>query len=545
MDDTESASDMSERRWLWRLAATFLIVGSAVLRIVYLANNCPLDLAPDEAHYWDWSRHLDWSYYSKGPLIALVIRASCEVFGGLSRALTGTELLAVRLPAVICGALLLTSLYVLTVQVHRRERWALAVVAIALTLPLISAGSSLMTIDAPFTCAWGWALVAAHRAIFRGSFWAWPAAGLCILIGVLAKHTMVLWVPCLALFLLLSPPHRPTLWSGRFWLMTAIGALGGVPILIWNMQHGWVTLLHTQQSHAGLSPDDRFSWIGPVRYLGTQFLVLLGFWFLVWVRAVWTYRPGRESRPEIGYLWWMSVPMIVFFGLFSLRNGGGEPNWPITGYIAGMVLAIGWLAEEWTRARAWYRASINVAITMTATVGLFISLAVHDTAVLAPVLLRMSGQPTAENPWPLRRFDPTCRLRGWHFLGAEVDAEHARLRAAGDDPVLACGIWSLPGEIGFYCKDQPTVYSIGRPMGDRHSQYDLWHPNPISEPEQFRGKTFLIVGVISEQLMPGFDEVEPTRFLTYSEHGQPIAVWTITVARGYRGFPTGTASPAY
>ena len=47
-----------------------LIAAAAVGHLAYLGSNCPLDLAPDEAHYWDWSRHLDWSYYSKGPLVA-------------------------------------------------------------------------------------------------------------------------------------------------------------------------------------------------------------------------------------------------------------------------------------------------------------------------------------------------------------------------------------------------------------------------------------------------------------------------------------------
>ena len=36
-------------------------------------------------------------------------------------------------------------------------------VAFGLTLPLIAVGSTLMTIDAPYTCCWGWALVFAHR----------------------------------------------------------------------------------------------------------------------------------------------------------------------------------------------------------------------------------------------------------------------------------------------------------------------------------------------------------------------------------------------
>src|SRR5947207_9809878 len=127
----ESTNDAKEAGvWRWRALAALLIVGAAVLHVVYLANNCPLDLAPDEAHYWDWSRHLDWSYYSKGPLVAYLIRA-----GEWAQPLFGSEMPAVRLPAALCGALLLTSLYVLTVQVYRREWLAVGVVAMALTLP--------------------------------------------------------------------------------------------------------------------------------------------------------------------------------------------------------------------------------------------------------------------------------------------------------------------------------------------------------------------------------------------------------------------------
>src|SRR5262245_20356597 len=120
-------------RWLPERAcpylALFLILGAACLHLAYLAWDCPLDLAPDEAHYWDWSRHLDWSYYSKGPLVAWLIRASCEVFGPWSEQHTGSLMFAIRLPAVICGSLLLVSLYLLTMQVFARRRLALAVVS--------------------------------------------------------------------------------------------------------------------------------------------------------------------------------------------------------------------------------------------------------------------------------------------------------------------------------------------------------------------------------------------------------------------------------
>jgi hypothetical protein len=329
------------------------------------------------------------------------------------------------------------------------------------------------------------------------------------------------------------------LWSGRFWLLTAIGAMGGVPILVWNWQNGWVTWLHTTETHAGMSEEDKFDWKGPVRYLGTQFLVLLGFWFVAWVRAAWAHHPGREARADVRYLWWMSVPMVAFFLVFSIRNGGGEPNWPIAGYISGMVLTVGWLAHELQKPRPVRRGLTVAGIVVTGTVGLALTIAVHNTALIAPLLELVSGPATPENPMPLRRFDPTCRLRGWHEFGAEVDRLRAQLlRAEGTEPLLAGTSWSLPGEIGFYCEGHPTVYSFGRAgLGDRHSQYDLWHPNPIDDPEQFLGKTFLVIGGGAEKLKAGFKSIEKMHLVTYTEHGQTIAVWGVTIARGFEGFP--------
>src|SRR6478736_6713967 len=95
---TEGVSEnerANESPWFWRGGVALVIIGAAILRILFLASDCPLDLSPDEAHYWDWSRHLDWSYYSKGPLIAYLIRAGCELAGPWSVAHTGNLALAV------------------------------------------------------------------------------------------------------------------------------------------------------------------------------------------------------------------------------------------------------------------------------------------------------------------------------------------------------------------------------------------------------------------------------------------------------------------
>jgi hypothetical protein len=529
------ASSTRDSTWRWRALAAVLVLAAAGLHILYLASDSPLDLAPDEAHYWHWSRHLDWSYYSKGPLVAYLIRAGCELAGGWSLQLTNTEMLAVRLPAVVCGSLLLVSLYVLTRQVYGRERLAAAVVAAALTLPLVAVGSSLMTIDAPYTCCWGWALVLGHHAVFRRAPWAWPAVGLVVGLGILAKYTMILWLPSLGLFLLTSADHRRLLYHPGFWMMTATAAVCCLPILVWNLNHDWVSVRHVGGQTGVQAPGLR--WWGPLAYVGVQGALLLGFWFVAWTAAMTAHRPWKEPEAGLRYLWWMSAPMFAVFLVFSLKTPG-QPNWPVTAYLSGLVLTAGWLGQQLQAPRPWWRWGTAAGVGMACGLGLLLTVLVHQSRWIQPLLVRWSGPPSAARPLPLRRLDPTCRLRGWRTLAAAVDRVRAELHARGIEPLLAGSAWTLPGELAFYCAGHPAVYSFGLALGDRHSQYDLWRPNPVWDAEAFRGRTFIVVGEAGPALKRAFDEVEAPRLVVYQEQGQPIARWAVTVCRGFRGFPS-------
>jgi 4-amino-4-deoxy-L-arabinose transferase-like glycosyltransferase len=518
-----------------------LILAAACLRVAYLAWGCPLDLAPDEAHYWDWSRHLDWSYYSKGPLVAYLIRAGVAIAGSWSRSLTGNEAIAVRLPAVVCGSLLLLSLYVLTRQVFQRDGLATAVVALALTLPMVSAGATVMSIDAPYTCCWGWALVLAHHAIFRRAGWAWPAAGLVVGLGILAKYTMVLWLPSVGLFLLTSRAHRHVLFGRGFWSMIAVASLCCLPILVWNVAHDWVSVRHVC-GQAGLNAGPSLRWLSPVTFVGTQCGLLLVFWFVAWLAALVAHRPSVEADASVRYLWWMSAPMFVVFLVFSLKTGGGEPNWPVTAYVSGLVLAVGWLARQLGSPRSGYRRLLASGLAAACALGLAATVLLHRSDWAWPVLSHLAGLPTDKYPLPLRALDPTCRLRGWQTLAGEVDRVRTELRQEGVEPVLAGAGWTLPGELGFYCEGHPTVYSLGPALGERHSQYDLWHPNPLNDPGVFAHRPFIIVGSVTPELLKAFEQVEAVQTVTHWEQGQPIGCWGLAVCRGFRGFarPTGS-----
>ena len=543
----------TSRRFPHTLAAALFILAWFVLNLAYIAFLCPHDLAPDEAHYWHWSRHLDWSYYSKGPLVAWLIRGSCELFGSMA--------FAVRLPAVASSAALLAGLYVLIADVLRDRRLALASIVCASTLPAISAGAVLMTIDPPFLACWCWALVCLNRASNRGSQTWWLLAGVCTALGVLAKYPMLL-LPAAAIGHLLVY-RRSELRRGGVWLFLGITTLGCVPILVWNANHDWVSFHHVL-GQAGVNEESNAPWFTPLAYLGGQVGLLLGFWFAAFAAGAWRFHPLKPgfcfgnrvsrslprnpvSKAETGFrgcasglslVWWASVPVWGVFLVASIRTPG-QLNWPAAAYVGGAVLAAAWIRERNSR-------TVRIALIAATILGFAYSVGLRFPQFARPALAVMLPSPSEQNPTPIRKIDPTCRLTGWSTLALEVDRLRDRVqRETGEDPVLAGMLWTLPGELSFYCREHPPAYSFGPALADRHSQYDLWRPNPVSDPEVFRGRSFIYVGERIPNFEGAFERVEVPIAVTNCVAGVPTATWTIWVCHGFRGFPERRTRTGY
>jgi dolichyl-phosphate-mannose-protein mannosyltransferase len=553
-------------------AAAGVIAVSSVAAMVYVWFLCPLDLAPDEAHYWDWSRHLDWSYYSKGPLVAWLIRASCELFGPLSQHVTGSLAAAVRLPAALCHAATLAAWYALAAGIFRSSRFGLAVVVLAALLPVVRIGAVLMTIDPPFLACWSWALLCVERALRSERLGWWIGAGAATAIGVLAKYTMELFPAAVVGYLLVH--RRREFGRAGVWIMLLSAAAGGLPILAWNALHDWVSFRHVIGQVGGGGGGIR--WLGPVQFLGSQAGMMFGLWLVAFLFAAWRFRPTNEQdrggwpgrrlcdapdcanrgfensapttpaqlpRQEMLLLWWCAVPVWCVFVLASLVKSG-QTNWPAPAYVAGFVLAAAWVREQLAGPRgrlvAWCL-GVNVAL------GLLVVVGVHYPRPFQPLVARLVGPPSERDPTPVRRLDITARLHGWRTLAAEVDRVRERLAAeTGAEPVLAATHWSLPGHLGFSCTGQPTVYAVGLPnRSDRHSQYDFWRPNPVSDAQEFRGRAFVIVGEIGLEAIAAFERVESPIRVMHREKGIPLQTWTIWVCHGFRGFDTSGLDAGY
>ena len=143
----------------WRWVFIFIAIVSAV-RVLTLWLS-PMPLVEDEAWYWEWSRRLEWSYATKGPGIAWLIRASTEVFG--------VREFAVRFPAVVASAIGTVCVAGLARHVMGSRCVMLPAAVVFVSMPMLHGLGMIMTIDGPLLAAWaaaawaGWAALMNRR----------------------------------------------------------------------------------------------------------------------------------------------------------------------------------------------------------------------------------------------------------------------------------------------------------------------------------------------------------------------------------------------
>ncbi len=535
----------TDRRHLWAAVALLLIGG--VSHVVYLLFDCPLDLSGDEAHYWEWSRRLDLSYYSKGPLVAYIIAGGRWLLADLSQRLLGNEVLAVRGPAILLSMLTGFGIFVLTAQTLHRPRLGLATVALTFTVPILAVGAILMTIDAPLACCYVWALVACHRGLRGGAIGWWLLAGLLIALGILAKYTMVLIFPPVGLAMLTERSYRPNLRRPGPYLATAVGFAGLLPIVIWNAQHDWVSFRHVA-GQAGVAEESRFEIGGVFELIGGQLAVVGPVWFVALLIAV--IKLWRDPLPRAQehhtpaalklLLYATLTPWIVFLVFSPVTKI--QPNWPVLALVTGLPLLVLWLSRLLHDARAATRRVGKLLIAAGIALGGAAVLVVHYSELVFPALALVAPRESALNLTPMAKLDPSARLRGWEELGRAVGRHCAALHERGGDPFIITDDYQVASQIAFYAPGHPPVYCLQAALGQRQSQYDIWH-NPIDNPADFVGRPCVYVGTRKPALF-GDDErpavLRGARLVETVEprvQGHRMNIWPIFVCESFAGVP--------
>lgn len=525
-------------------SALALITLVAALRILYLAFLSPYSLIEDETNYWEWSRHLSLSYYTKGPGIAWSIWVAMRVLGESAFAIRMIAVLAAAVGAFCVAGL--TRDLTLGLEPHspRSGRTAFWAAAIYLLVPEFQALSIIATIDGPYIACWAAAAWAGWRVLTRRTWGSWLVFGAALGVGVLYKYTMLMFLPGWVYLWCAMRRHNPE--SRREQIAPALAALTLflvliAPIIVWNHQHHWPTLRHLL-GHLHLAGGDQPVTQGQGRgwhynpgwtlgYIGTQ-LALAGPMLLL----VWTgWREARARRMEdtgrwraAGYCITLSLPLFVLYFVVSFVTNP-QANWAVASFItlcplAAMAVPPRLAGSPGPRSAA--RHALNATIMIGVVTGLG--------------MLRLD--------WVARLPLIGPKVPIWRITGAPEMAAHAAeiadamQRETGREPFLIALHYGRASQLAFYMPGRPTVYCCSSLLLDgRVNPYDFWRDTDLrilgtaGGGGPLLGRDAVMVGASAADWAPLFERVE----LIGTLRGDGKRERPALRGYGFRGFPIG------
>lgn len=470
----------------------WLILFLLVLTALRLALGGRMELSPDETYYYQWSQRLDWAYYSKGPGVALAIRAGTALLGPTEQ---GVRLLS---PLLALGTSLV--LFGAARRFYGPNVATWAVVMLNLT-PIFNVGGLVMTIDALSIFFWGAALWSFWLALERSPKFSlyWPLTGALIGLGFLAKYTNAVELIAIILVLALTPKLRREFVRPGFWVMLAIALVAALPPLVWNANHDWITVEHLRK---GGSLDSKFA-VHPTEllaFVGTQFGVYSPLLFGAMMAALyWGCREMKENF-KVKFLVLFSLPLLVMYAVISLKKAG-QPNWTAPSFVSLGILATAYwyeLAQRSSRARKFVGWALGLALVMSLLI-------VNTDAV------RRLGV-----PWSYKK-DPGGRLRGWETVAIEVDALRHKLEAeSGKKFFLIGNKYQTASSLGFYLPEkrieQPGHPPVYIPESQAiENQYSFWgRYDELTEPVEMARQMVAKVEdpALRDELQAGIKGVE-------------------------------------
>lgn len=437
--------------WLTARADSVLL-GALVLALTLfkaaLTALAGLELHFDEAQYWTWAQQLDWSYYSKGPLIAWLI--------ALSTSLLGNGEWQVRLPGWLMHGVFLVLVFYFAKDVWRSRAAAWWAVCIAATTPLYFTLSLVMTTDNLVLLFWTWGLWAMVRALTLDRAGAWYGAGAAIGMGALTKLSIGLLPAFVGIALLFKREWRRHLASPQLWGGLALMLVCMAPVLFWNAMHDWVMLRH-EVGHVSGDETGR-----PLEFIASQILALSPLMVLLGVMTLRHLPPTSTQR----LLWGLSIAWFGFF-LFKSLESKVQANWAAPCYIGAIILLAGHVPNL-------SRAKKGMLYTGLASSVLL------SMIMIFPQIIGLTE----------KEFGPVSKLKGWRAPIAELATQAPNVN------FILAEDYELAAEFAFYWPQRMPVY-IMNGVNRRMNQYDVW---PGMENQQ--GRNALVVQINDAHFPP-------------------------------------------
>lgn len=413
----------------------------AVLRLLY-AVKAGVDLDPEEAQYWLWSKFPDWSYYSKPPLIAYI--------NGFTTSVLGSFTWAVRLNAILLGSVIGLVIYHISRQVYKNKKLAFVISTGLLVLPSYHYISLFFTTDVLAVLGWLLTTYFFWKASSSNGTKYWALAGLCLGIGLLGKYTLLYFIPFSFLYLFIKKRHLLT--QSGYYLFLFTGIFIFLPVIIWNLKNGMLGALHVAYL-AGAGKDFpgwlhvlayQSEFIGGQLLLNLPLLCLLFFWK--------KYRIGDYLKGDFEQYVISSVVFVLlsFFVLAFFKKI--RINWLLFSYFPLYLILLKAIWES----GLFYRVRIYIGMSFVLLIGL----------IFQPIFAAHG-----HNMIPVK-IDPFSKLIGWQELGKFIYRD-IRSQTGGKDFIILSDKYQIAAQMSFYTPGQPPTYCL--PYSKRRmNQYDVW-----------------------------------------------------------------------
>ena len=455
---TGVASDPAAQRLIeaahWRRAGYGLIFLLLVGRWAYVGSDL-IQLSEDEAYQWLWSKRPALGYYSKPPWIAWS--------HWVSTALWGDTEFGVRFFAPLIGAVLgVTLLHFLSGWIGARG--AVCFLLMVATVPLLAVGSTLMTVDPWNVLFWTLAMVAGWRATGpegRTRDWLW--VGFWMGLGSLSKYTALMQWLSWAMWFVLWPAARVHLRRPGPYVALLINAVCLLPPLLWNWQHGWVTVQHVAED-AGAGQPWQFTLRYLGEFLGGEAMLWNPVWFAAMVVAVIGTVRHHRSDPRLIYALSMGLPVFAVYLLWTLHSRV-MLNWIAPSILPLLCLTAVYWQDRRARWQPWHRKAYLAGLA----VGLLMLVPMHDSRLIS----RATGLVLPPS------LDPLHRLRGWKETAALAAQARQSLLSEGRPVILIGDHYGITSLMTFYLPEarsglpnDPLVYCLPTPRPK--NQFYFW-----------------------------------------------------------------------
>ncbi len=285
----------------------YLLIIIGISLLIHLVCMASADLLVEEAYYWNYAQHLDFSYLDHPPMVALLIKFSTSIFG--------TTEFSVRITSLICWLLTALFSYKLTRLINPKA--AVYAVMLLAILPFFFLQSLVITPDLPLLVCWSASLYCLYRALILNEANYWYVAGIWLGLGMLSKYTIVLLGLATLYYVITVPTARPWLRRKEPYACALIAALLFTPVIYWNATHQWASFLfQSKRRFASTSSIDLHYLVALICIFITP-LGVLGLWGLLKKNTLDTINQAVNAKRFLRIF--ILIP-LGFFALFSLNH---------------------------------------------------------------------------------------------------------------------------------------------------------------------------------------------------------------------------------